>query len=82
MYGQRWCIGSWVGVIDSLRVGLHHLDAWLRLAKKGKRRQEGGIRSTDGDGLEGFIHGENGNRMEECHGETETLDYEIHEPHD
>ena len=34
VYGQGWCIGSWVRVIDSFSLGLHHLDAWLRLAKK------------------------------------------------
>ena len=34
MYGQGWCIGSWLGVIGSLSVGLHHLDACGELAKK------------------------------------------------
>ena len=34
LYGQGWCIGSWVGVIDSFSLALHHLDAWLSLAKK------------------------------------------------
>ena len=47
-----------------------------------QRRCEGGIDLTDGDGMGGFIHGEDGNRMEERHRESETMDYEIHEPHD
>ena len=34
MCGQGWCIGSWVGVIDSLSVGLRHLGAWLLCVKK------------------------------------------------
>ena len=33
MYGQGWCISSWVGLIDSFSVGLHNLDACLHLAK-------------------------------------------------
>ena len=45
-------------------------------------RREGGIHPTDGDGTGGPISGENGNRTEERHGETETMDNEIHEPHD
>ena len=45
-------------------------------------RYEGGIHPTDGDGMGGPIHGENGNWMEAHHGEIETLDNEIHEPHD
>ena len=44
-------------------------------------RREGGIHPTDGDGMGGHIYGENGNRMEERQGETETMDNEIHEPH-
>ena len=33
MCGQRWCIGSWVEVIDSLSVGLCHAGC-VRAAKK------------------------------------------------
>ena len=32
--------------------------------------------------MERSIHGQNGDWMEEHHGESETMDYEIHEPHD
>ena len=39
VYGQGWCIGSWVGVIDSFSLGLNHLDAWLRLAKSPTTKQ-------------------------------------------
>ena len=31
---QWWCIGGWVGVVDSLRVGLHHRHGFVRAAKK------------------------------------------------
>ena len=47
-----------------------------------QRRCEGGIHPTDGDGMERSIHEEDDNQMEECHGESETMDYDIHEPHD
>ena len=34
MCGQLWCIGCLVGVIDSLRVGRDHVDAFVRAVKK------------------------------------------------
>ena len=32
--GQWWSIGGWVGVIDSLRVGLDHANAFVHAVKK------------------------------------------------
>ena len=32
--GQWWCIGGWVGVIESFRVGLCHLGTYVRAVKK------------------------------------------------
>ena len=127
MHHKQWGRGvwsvvvyGWVGVIDSLKVGLHHVGAFVwavkkvlseyivplqcpeHLAQSYNRCYShtvnrwrywkfsiihlkiifGGVRPTNEDWMGGPIYGENSNRMEEHHSNTETMDNKIHEPRD